>query len=60
MTYHITHPTKLEGDTPAERLAWLLSHLAHYERREMEARRAERIAWLREFNPAALPLALRA
>jgi hypothetical protein len=61
MTAHgTTEPRHIPGDTPAERLTWVLSHLSLSERSQMEHRRAARIRWLRVYNPDVLPIALRA
>ncbi len=51
---------RVEGATPQARYEHLMRYLTRLERRMLLNRRRERIEWLREFNPAALPLSLRA
>lgn len=59
MIYYRKGLPLLTGDTPADRYDYLVRHASNTERRQMAQRRAERIKWLRIFNPAALPVALR-
>lgn len=57
--YHRYGSALLLGATPAARHDFLMRYMSDTERRQMIQRRAERIKWLRMFNPGELPIALR-
>jgi hypothetical protein len=44
----------IPGETPADRYAWLMTHMSRAERRRVQFEKQIRLAWLRENNPDAI------